>query len=302
MQSTRLFEITYALLNKKAVSARELAAQFGVSTRTIYRDVEALSLAGIPVYTEKGKGGGIRLLPDFVLQKSLLNEQEQNEILSALQGLHAVKAVDADGILQKLSAVFNKNVTPWLDVNLIGWSDEAAEIFSLLKNAIFESLIIEFDYYGMDGYMTHRRVEPIQLGFKSRAWYMKGYCLTREDVRLFKLTRVRGLEVTAKHFPPRDIRDEVSPSGQVMEEPLEEIILKIAPEMTYRVFDEFEIAERQPDGSHIVKISWPQDEWFFGFVFSFVEHIEVLAPAGVRDAISEKAQRILEKYSTGDPQ
>jgi len=296
MQSTRLFEITYILLNKKAISARELAAQFGVSTRTIYRDVEALSLAGIPVYTEKGKGGGIRLLPEFVLQKSLLNEQEQNEILSALQGLHAVKAVDAESILQKLSAVFNKNITPWLDVNLIGWSDEAAEMFSLLKYAIFEARIVEFDYYGMEGDMTHRRVESIQLGFKSRAWYLKGYCLVRADIRLFKITRMRRLKITNEHFPPRSLQDEMPLNDQAAEEHLEEIVLKIAPEMTYRVFDEFETAERQPDGSHIVKCRWSQDEWLYGFILSFDEYIEVLAPVSLRDVIKEKARRIQEKY------
>jgi len=91
MQMNRLFEIIYILLGQKSVTARELATHFEVSQRTIYRDVDILSLAGIPVYTEKGKGGGISLLPDFVLSKSLLSEGEQSEILSALQGLGGIK-------------------------------------------------------------------------------------------------------------------------------------------------------------------------------------------------------------------
>jgi len=83
MQINRLLEIVYILLEQKTVTAKTLSAQFGVSRRTIYRDIDALSLAGIPVYAEKGKGGGIRLLPEYVLSKSILNEQEQHEILSA---------------------------------------------------------------------------------------------------------------------------------------------------------------------------------------------------------------------------
>ena len=118
----RLFEIIYILLNKKSTTARELAEHFGVSQRTIYRDVDTLSLADIPVYTEKGKGGGISLLPDFVLNKSILSEQEQNEILSALQGLSSVKTTETDQVLKKLSTIFNKNTVNWLEVDFSDWS------------------------------------------------------------------------------------------------------------------------------------------------------------------------------------
>ena len=117
MQINRLLEIVYILLSKKTVTAKELAGRFGVSQRTIYRDIDALSLAGIPVYTEKGKGGGISLLPGFVLNKSILSEGEQQEILSALQGLSAVSAAQTDNVLQKLSALFNTNSIGWIDVD-----------------------------------------------------------------------------------------------------------------------------------------------------------------------------------------
>jgi len=100
MQSSRLFEIIYLLLNKKSMTAKELAERFDVSTRTIYRDVDVLSLAGIPVYTEKGKNGGISLLPDYVLNKSILSESEQEEILSALQSLSCIGNDDEGQVLR----------------------------------------------------------------------------------------------------------------------------------------------------------------------------------------------------------
>jgi predicted DNA-binding transcriptional regulator YafY len=87
MQISRLFEIVYLLLEKGTVSARELAGRFEVSSRTIYRDVENLSAAGIPVYMSKGRNGGISLLPDFVLDKTVLTQREREEIITALQGL-----------------------------------------------------------------------------------------------------------------------------------------------------------------------------------------------------------------------
>jgi predicted DNA-binding transcriptional regulator YafY len=205
VQVNRLFEIIYILLDKKIATAKELAEHFGVSQRTIYRDVDTLSLAGIPVYTEKGKGGGISLLPEFVLNKSILSEKEQNEILSALHGLAGVKTSETNQVLQKLSAIFNKTAANWLEVDFSDWSYANGRVFNDFKTAILERRVAEFDYYSTYGEMTLRRVEQMQLWFKSKAWYIKGFCLTRQDMRLFKLTRVRNLTVTGDRFAERDL-------------------------------------------------------------------------------------------------
>ncbi|MCL2775402.1 MAG: HTH domain-containing protein, partial [Oscillospiraceae bacterium] len=109
MQINRLFEIVYMLMNKKAATAKELSDHFEVSQRTIYRDIDILNEAGIPVYTNKGKGGGISILDNFLLNKSVFSDQEQNEILFALQSFRAVKYVNADTVLTKLSAIFKKS-------------------------------------------------------------------------------------------------------------------------------------------------------------------------------------------------
>ena len=161
MQINRLLEIVYVLLRQKTVTAKELAEKFEVSQRTIYRDVDTLSLAGIPVYTEKGKGGGISLLPEFVVSKSILSESEQNEILSALHGLSNIKTVETNQVLQKLSAVFNKTAVSWLEVDFTDWSFRGGKEFNDFKTAILERRIAEFDYYSAYGEFTHRRVEPI---------------------------------------------------------------------------------------------------------------------------------------------
>lgn len=296
MQIDRLLDTVYVLLRQKTVTAKELSERFGVSQRTVYRDIDTLSLAGIPVFTEKGKGGGISLLPDFVLNKSILSEWEQNEILSALQGLSNIKTFETNQVLQKLSTIFNKTAINWLDVDFSDWSFTNGHYFNDFKTAIFEHRIVEFDYYSSYNELTHRFIEPIQLWFKSKAWYIKGYCLMRQDIRLFKLSRIKNLTVTETNFGERDLLNSISANSDLERQKQDVIIkLKIKPEMTYRVYDEFDdIAEKQPDGSFIVTVMWPEDDWVYGTILSYGEYIEVLEPKHIRDIIRNKALKIAE--------
>lgn len=299
MQINRLFEIVYILLHKKKVSATELAVQLGVSRRTICRDIDTLSIAGIPVYTEKGKNGGISLLPDFVLDKAILSEQEQNEILTALHGLAHVKTGATADILNRLTSIFNKPAINWLEVDFSDW--DYSNNFENFKSAILESRVVAFDYYNSFSEKTFRRVEPMQLLFKHKSWYLKAFCLIKHGMRLYKLTRVNNLVVTDENFPVRDLlaTESDNDSQTVHRERIDiKIKLRIAPEMTYRVFDDFDekMIEKQPDGSFIVTRTYPEDNWVYGYVLSFGEYVQVLEPFHLREIITTKIEKMSENY------
>ena len=304
MQVERLFKIVYYLIDKKNATAQKLADYLGVSKRTIFRDIDTLSISGIPVYTGKGNGGGIRLMDNFVLNKSVLTEREQNEILSALHGLSVVKTEETAQVLQKLSSFFNKASPNWIEVNFAGWSGGSENNdFSNIKTAIFEKRIVEFDYYSSYGEKRHRRVEPIQLCFKSRAWYFKGFCLEKQGVRLYKLSRMRNLAVTDEIFYGRD---SINPDEDISKGISEKyaghavtLVMKIAPEMAYRVYDYYcdEDIIKNDDGSLTVTQREPEDTGMYGFILSFGEYAEVLEPEHIREIIKEKAAAISKKYS-----
>ena len=299
MQISRLFEIIYILLQKDFVTANDLAQQLGVSRRTICRDIDTLSLAGIPIYAKQGKGGGIGLLPCFVLSKSILNEQEQNEILAALHGLSNIKSNDSAQVLRKLSAVFNKTATNWIEVNFSDWHKES-DFFDDFRRAILERRIMEFDYYNSYGDKTFRRIEPIQLWFRSRSWYLKGFCLTKQGIRIYKLSRIKNHAVTSEHF---DQRDSITLSTDPLENwgKQQEVMLKlhVEQEMAYRVYDDFgeSEVEKRADGSYIITTTLTEDNWVYGFLLSYGKYIEVLEPERIRNIIKEDAQKILDKYS-----
>ena len=237
------------------------------------------------------------MLPDFVLNKSILSETEQNEILSALQGLSSIKTAETDYVLKKLSTVFNRSTIRWLEVDFSEWGVQNSDTFCNLKTAILERRIAEFDYYSTFGEKTRRRVEPVQLWFKSKAWYLKGFCLLRQDMRLFKLSRIRDISVTHEVFSERDLLV-TPPNPGPDEHHKNEITLtfKIAPEMTHRVLDEFGEAEKQPDGSFVVTVTWLEDEWVYGTILSYGEYIEVLEPEHIREITKNKLLRAVKKY------
>ena len=163
MQTGRLFSILYLLMEHGNMTAKQLAERFEVSPRTIYRDIDLLSGAGIPIYASKGKGGGIQLLSHFVLDRSLLSSEEQDEILFALQSLRAAN-MQGTQVLSRLHGLFQKRVTDWIDVDFSSWNGASAEreIFGILKTGILEQYVLEFSYSNTLGETARRCVEPMK--------------------------------------------------------------------------------------------------------------------------------------------
>lgn len=195
MQESRLFRIVYYLLDKGKSTAPELAEKLEVSVRTIYRDIDIISSMGIPIYTTQGKGGGITLLDNFVLDKSLLSTREKEQILMALQGIVATEQNNTDELLTKLRSLFQSKNTNWIEVDFSNWvkNNPGQDNFNLIKSAIFNRNVISFQYFSSNREGSQRRVEPLRLVFKSKHWYLYGFCLMRNDYRFFKPTRIRKM-------------------------------------------------------------------------------------------------------------
>ena len=199
----RMLGMIYLLMNKGTVTAAELAERFEVSVRTIYRDVETLSMAGIPVYARKGKNGGISITREFVLDKMLVTRQEQTQILSALESLKETGALKEEEILIKLGDFFRAEPLNWVSIDFSDWSGRRGELYGQIREAILFHNVLVFDYYGQYGGMSHREVEPVQLLFREYTWYLRAFCRTRQEMRLFKVLRMKRVERKEESFTPR---------------------------------------------------------------------------------------------------
>lgn len=298
MQESRLFKILYHLLDKGQATAPELAERFEVSVRTIYRDIDALSGAGIPVYTEAGRNGGIHLLNDFVLDKAVLSEAEKQEILAALQSIHITRNMDGSRTLQKLSALFQLHSENWLEVDFSRWGNPGYdnETFELLKSAVIRHRNVKLRYAGSYEEIRERTVQPYKLVYKAKAWYLQAFCTEKQDWRIFKLNRILELEVLEEGFsllnPPGPI--------ETFEGEYPKVTLRFPKEMSYRVYDEFDKAQiqRQENGDLIVSANMPEDPWLIGFLLSFGTRVDILSPAHLKEAVAEQAKLIYEKNRT----
>lgn len=300
MKENRYFQMIYLLLDKGQMTAPELADYFEVSIRTIYRDIDILSSAGIPIYATQGKGGGIAIQDSYVLKKSLLSEQEQKQILMALQGIRVLEDEQINMLLSKLSGVFQRQQGNWLEIDFSTWTKSGAgkHNFQLLQSAIWKSRIVSFSYYSGKGEQTKRIIEPHKLVFKTSDWYLYGYCTLRKDFRFFKLTRIRDLKLQDAEFM-RETPEHIFERSDEFEMKTVQVTLLFDARMSHEVYEKFdEEVSEQEDGSLLVTTILPDNELLYSYILSCRDGVEVLSPPYVRDNVRKRVRKMLEIYKT----
>ncbi len=301
MKNNRMFQILYILLERQSITAPELARLLEVSVRTVYRDVEALSVAGIPVCTSSGRGGGISLMSGYTFDKALLSDDEQNQILFAIQSLQAADQ-NVDGLLQKLGAAFQKASTKWIEVDFSRWGMRRTDNrkFDQLKKAVLGKRILHLVYCGASGTISERDVKPARLVFKDKHWYLQAFCLQAEAFRLFKVSRIMELSSTGVTFtdsftdlPPLDGDDPPHFPSVTLK-------LRFPSSMAFRVYDEFDRSsiEPRPDGSLRVTVEFPMDGWVKSYLLSFGTELVILEPHDLREQIADYAKKIYEHHKS----
>lgn len=307
MQIDQLFEFVYILIDKKQVTAKEMSEHFGVSTRTVYRWIEALSVSGIPVYSLKGRGGGIAISDNYALDKTLLSEEERMAILSSVKALNNLTGNPASLVnanikaAEKLSHLVQSD-TDWLEVDFAPWSPEGSEVrnlFSILRDSILKKRQISFYYFTGDGRSEKRTVHPWKLVFRGQSWYLLGWCTTRKAERFFKLTRMRNLVLTSKSANiTRSVA--VAETAQLPEysAPLIQIKAKITEEKLSYLMDSFICSEIKAPKNGWVNVTFtaPDTPWLYEILLSFGPQIKIQSPARLKNKIAETAAKISELY------
>ncbi len=294
----RLFRIVYLLMEKKCITAKELANRLEVSERTIYRDLDKLSLAGIPVYTNRGNGGGITLLSDYVLDKATLTDEDKRKIVSSLQAMNAVTNEQDIKELERLQDFLGWDEPDWIEIDFSTWgnAENQAEIFQQLKTAILQHFYVEISYASGNEITSGRRIKPLKLLFKDQAWYLYAFCEMRQDYRYFKLPRIIEYRVTEDTFESVPVGRLCTDDYQKSIAQAQRIKLQIDEKMAFRAYEELPNVQQLENGDLICEVDVHDVEGFIGYVLTFGEYARILSPESVVETVKQRIKNLQKIY------
>ena len=299
MKLGRLIGIVSILLQKDKVTAPYLAEKFEVSRRTINRDIEEICKAGIPIVTTQGRNGGISIMEGYKLDKTLLTTSEIEAIITGLKSLDSItKTKKYENIVDKLKPRKESNITLSnnIIIDLSMWKNTYfIEKIELLKEAIKENKIVSFTYCYEKG-EDKRDIEPYLLIFQWGSWYLYGYCLKRNDYRLFKISRIIKLKKDSKEFVKRDIDlSEYNDRDYQYKVHVRAIFHK---DMKWQLIDEYGIEKFSvlEDGRLVLELGFSNKEKALNWVLGYGDKIELLEPKELREDIQRLLNKIGEKY------
>lgn len=300
MKIDRLIGILSVLLQKSDVTAPYLAAQFEVSRRTIGRDIEDLCKAGIPIVTKQGANGGISIMENYKMERTLLTNAEMQDILAGLRGLDSINGTNRYGqLMEKLSAGSSNFLTgnQFVLIDLSSWyKDLLAPRIELIRSAIGGCRKLFFHYYSPSG-ESERCIEPYYLIFRWADWYVWGWCTSRNNFRLFKLNRMDRLRLSETTFskkavPLPELKDEQIFPGGIRVKAL------FDPSCKWRLVEEFGTGcfEELADGRLLFHADYTNKENLITWLLTFRDKAELLEPAYLRKELCMALKNILKQY------
>ena len=292
--------VNNVLLQKEKVTAPELAERFEVSRRIINRDIEALCKAGIPISTEQGVGGGIRIMEGYRMDRTILTSKDMQMILA---GLRSLDGVSGSHYYRQLMEKIKTGSSSYIGgresilIDLSSWDKEAlASKIEIIQEAIEERKTLNFHYYAPSG-DSIRKLEPYFLIFRWSSWYVYGYCMFREDFRMFKLNRMDKIVMgdvfeKGRTVPIPDLSAEcVFPAKTRIKAAFDSC-------MKWQLIEEFGVDSFSmlPDGRLLFEHEYSDDESLLYWMLTCGEKVTVIEPESIREKLYQIASNIVKKY------
>ncbi|MGY3777111.1 helix-turn-helix transcriptional regulator [Isobaculum melis] len=300
MKLERLISIIMILLDKERISAQQLADRFEVSLRTIYRDIDAINMAGIPIRSTSGVGGGFEIMPNYKMDNKVFSSTDLSAILMGLSNVSNM--LPGDDLINTLAKV--KSFIPadrakeielkanqlWIDLSPWMGNRDIHLHLEMIKAALQERKLLSFSYADRYQNKTTRSAEPYQLVLKSGHWYFQGYCLKRNDFRLFRLSRLSDLQIQEDIFMPRDYQKPQLDFTDMLATMQTRITLRIHQSIMEWVLEHCTYEHFSPDGDahYIVKFPFIENDYYYNILFSFGHQCECIEPVHIREEIKRR--------------
>ncbi|MDA1567923.1 YafY family protein [Bacillus cereus] len=301
MKLERLLSIIFKLLNNEIFSASSLADEFQVSPRTIYRDIEAICAAGIPVVSYQGTNGGFGIIKGYKFDKSLMGSYDILNLITVLSSLSNIfKDKEIEHTIDRLKLLDTNSNNKSLLVDLESHRTELNSLMNLRK-AILEKKVTHFNYVSNKNEFTSREVEPIHLHYKFRNWYLYGYCRERQNYREFRLSRMMDVTLTQEKFlQNHEIKEEAFYSNRNLVG-FEDVVIWVSPNSLAEALDQFQKFSKtiNDDGSMTITISVYQPlqaGWLKSILLSFGSGAKIVKPMELQSNLIDEAKKIIKVY------
>lgn len=308
MKVDRLVSIIMILLDKERIGSQELADMFEVSPRTIYRDIDTINMAGIPVRSTSGVGGGFEIMQKYKIDRKVFSSADLSAILMGLSSLSNM--IRGDELVNALAKVKSfipadkaKDITlkaNQICIDLTSWmgNRNMQPYLEMIKTALQENNLLSFAYIDRYGNKTARTAEPYQLVLKSSHWYWQGYCHTRNDFRLFRLSRMSNLQMKEETFTPREYQKPQLDFTDILATMQTKIKIRIHKSVMERVLDYCAYEQFLPDGDEHFIVNFPfiENEYYYDILLSFGDKCECLEPLHIRAEMKRRIHDIATLY------
>jgi len=300
MKLQRLIAILTVLLQKDRVSATTLAEKFEVSVRTIYRDIETLECAGIPIVTHTGVNGGVSIIEQYKIDKKLFTDQDISTLLTSLYSVSgSIPEAKLNQTLEKIKGLIPREhgrvielTSKQLYIDMTPWSNHPriSEALKQVQKSLEESKLIQFSYTPRHGDTAERTAEPHQLVLKENNWYLRAFCLGRQDFRIFKLRRMENIFVLPQKFEPREFEDGMTDFKDWKSDKLTVVELVVDGSLRERALDycRDEYMEDLDDGRIYIKMPFVESEMGYSVLLGMGYKCEVIAPAHIRTEVARR--------------
>ncbi len=299
--------ILLTLLARRKVSAGELAAKYDCSVRSVYRYVEEMIVANIPIDIARGANGGIFISDAYKLPKGFMTREEYGRTLDAMQAMLSETCDPVlESALKKVSAqVKSERIDDSVSGNILvdsgTWGDERkfSEKLSLIERATGECIALEIDYVSRTGERSRRVVLPHLLVYKQNIWYLYAFCRTRQQFRLFKIGRMRSIVETGETFRRLPFSRADVPLRFWKSEQYSDAVFAVS-EDTLPFAEEWLGIENitKENGGFVARVTLPDDDLLVGKILSAGSGLEVLSPPSLRERVRQAAEEIAVRYRT----
>lgn len=294
----RLISIIMILLQKRLISTSELSKIFGVSSRTIQRDMDSLALANIPIYSIRGSQGGYGLTEEYKFDKRLLTTNDIENILIALNGLEQLLVTnEIRETIEKIKGMTLKTIESDINVTFYSFPGrvEIMETVLLLKEAIGNQRQISFIYTNQSGKTEEKIIEPYRLFLNETRWYIYGYDINKKEFRLYKIARMASLDKKRSFTPRNEIPN---PKSKKYIQETTEVTLEISQKVIEQFIERYGTSTLKPltNDKYSLIIDIPANRFAYQFLSGFGHDIKIISPKYYIDNFREFLQTTLNQY------